>query len=44
MRSGSENYAVRIGELSEDHDKILTNGGEIRYLDLPQPDDLLKIM
>ena len=37
-------YAVRIGELSEDHDKILTNGGEIRYLDLPQPDELLKIM
>jgi hydrogenase maturation factor len=40
-------YAVRIGELSpdpKDHDKILTNGEEIRYLDLPQPDELLKIM
>ena len=40
-------YAVRIGELSpdpNDHDKILTNGEEIRYLDLPQPDELLKIM
>ena len=39
--------AVRIGELSpdpKDHDKILTNGEEIRYLDLPQPDELLKIM
>ena len=40
-------YAVRIGEVSPDpkgHDKILTNGEEIRYLDLPQPDELLKIM
>lgn len=40
-------YAVRIGELSpdpNDHDKILTNGEEIRYLDLPQTDELLKIM
>ena len=39
--------AVRIGELSQDpsdHDKILTNGEEIRYLDLPQPDELLKII
>ncbi len=40
-------YAVRIGELSpdpKDHDKILMSGEEIRYLDLPQPDELLKIM
>ena len=39
--------AVRIGELSpdpKDHDKILMSGEEIRYLDLPQPDELLKIM
>ena len=40
-------YSVLIGELSQDpgdHDKILINGEEIRYLDLPQPDELLKIM
>ncbi|MBQ8986689.1 MAG: hypothetical protein IJ100_05530 [Lachnospiraceae bacterium] len=36
--------AARIGELSEDRDKILRNEDEIRYLDLPQPDELLKIM
>lgn len=32
--------AVRIGELTGDHDKILKNGDEIRYLDLPQTDTL----
>ena len=40
-------YSVLIGELSQDpgdHDKILINGEEIRYLDLPQPDELLQIM
>lgn len=36
-------YAVRIGELQDNRDKILRNGDEIRYLDLPQPDELLKI-
>ena len=36
--------AVRIGELTKDHDKILRNDEEIRYLDLPQPDELLGIM
>ena len=36
--------AVRIGELTKDHDKILRNDEEIRYLDLPQPDELLRIM
>ena len=35
--------AVRIGELSRDRDKILINNGETRYLDLPQPDELLRI-
>ena len=35
--------AVRIGELSQDRDKILNNNGETRYLDLPQPDELLRI-
>ena len=41
---GSGIPAVRIGELTEDHDKILKNDDEIRYLDLPQTDELLKIM
>ena len=41
---GSGIPAVKIGELAEDHDKILINDDEIRYLDLPQPDELLKIM
>ena len=41
---GSGIPAVRIGELTEDHDKILKNDDEVRYLDLPQTDELLKIM
>ena len=41
---GSGIPAVKIGELAEDHDKILINDDEIRYLDLPQPDELLKVM
>ncbi|MBQ9027296.1 MAG: hypothetical protein IJ110_00880 [Lachnospiraceae bacterium] len=36
--------AVRIGELTDNNDKILMNSGEIRYLDLPQPDELLKVI
>ena len=36
--------AVRIGELTKDNDKILRNDEEIRYLDLPQPDELLRII
>lgn len=36
--------AARIGELREDRDKILRNEDEIRYLDLPQTDELRKIM
>ena len=33
-----------IGTLTGDNDKILINGDEIRYLDLPQTDELHKIM
>ena len=36
--------AVRIGELTDNNDKLLRNGDEIRYLDLPQPDELLKVI
>ena len=36
--------AVRIGELSRDRDKILLLGEEKRFLDLPQPDALLKVL
>lgn len=41
---GSGIPAVRIGELTDNNDKILMNGDEIRYLDLPQPDELLKVI
>lgn len=36
--------AVKIGELTGSRDKILINGEEIRYLDLPQPDELLRVI
>ena len=36
--------AVMIGELTKDRDKILRNDEEIRYLDLPQPDEMLRII
>ena len=41
---GSGIPAVKIGELTEDHDKTLINDDEVRYLDLPQTDELHKIM
>lgn len=37
---GSGIPAVKIGELTEDHDKTLINDDEVRYLDLPQTDEL----
>ena len=36
--------AVMIGELYDGNDKKLINGDEIRYLDLPQPDELWKVL
>lgn len=36
--------AARIGALTDNNDKKLINDEEIRYLDLPQPDELLKII
>lgn len=41
---GSGIPAVKIGELTEDHDKILINDDEVRYLDLPQTDELHRIL
>lgn len=35
--------ACVIGSLSDDHDKIIRNGEEIRYIDRPAPDELNKI-
>lgn len=36
--------AVQIGMLKDGNDKVVRNGEEIRFLDLPQPDTLLKIL
>ena len=41
---GSGIPAVKIGELTEDHDKTLINDDEVRYLDLPQTDELHRIL
>jgi hydrogenase maturation factor len=41
---GSGIPAGKIGELTEDHDKILINDDEVRYLDLPQTDELHRIL
>ena len=35
--------AAVIGKLTDNNDKILKNGEEIRYIDRPAPDELLKI-
>ena len=35
--------AVVIGKMTDNNDKILHNGDEIRYLDRPAPDEILKI-
>ncbi len=39
-----EIYAAVIGKTTDGNDKIIRNEEEIRYLDLPQPDSLLKIL
>ena len=41
---GSGIPAVKIGELTEDHDKTLINDDEVRYLDLAQTDELHRIL
>lgn len=35
--------AVMIGKLTDSNDKILKNGEEIRYIDRPAPDEIMKI-
>ena len=35
--------AALIGKLTDNNDKILRNGDEIRYIDRPAPDELMKI-
>jgi len=35
--------AVLIGKLTDNNDKILKNGEEVRYLDRPAPDEIMKI-
>ena len=33
-----------IGRLTDSNDKIIMNDGEVTYLDLPQPDEILKAL
>lgn len=35
--------AVMIGRLTDSNDKILRNGEEVRYIDRPAPDEIMKI-
>ena len=35
--------AVLIGKLTDSNDKILRNGEEVRYIDRPAPDEIMKI-
>ena len=35
--------AVLIGKLTDNNDKVLKNGEEIRYIDRPAPDEIMKI-
>ena len=35
--------AVVIGKLTDNNDKILKNGDEVRYIDRPAPDEIMKI-
>ena len=41
--SKAEIPAAVIGFVREDHDKIIRNGEEMRYIDRPVPDELMKI-
>ena len=36
--------AAVIGELTNNNDKIIQNGEDIRYIDRPAPDELEKIL
>lgn len=36
--------AAIIGRLTDDNDKIITNGEETRYLDLPKPDQIRQVL
>lgn len=35
--------AVFVGKLTDNNDKVLKNGEEIRYLDRPAPDEIMKV-
>ena len=39
----NEIKASVIGRLTDNHDKIIHNGEEVRYIDRPAPDEILKI-
>lgn len=36
--------AAIIGRLTDDNDKVITNGEETRYLDLPKPDQIRQVL
>ena len=38
-----ETEAAVIGRLTDNNDKIIQNGEDIRYIDRPAPDELMKI-
>ena len=35
--------ATVIGRLTDNNDKIIRNGEEVRYIDRPAPDEIMKI-
>lgn len=35
--------AVLIGQLTDSHDRVIYNGGDVRYIDRPGPDELMKV-
>ncbi len=42
LRKEETEVAV-IGRLTDNNDKIIQNGEDIRYIDRPAPDELMKI-
>lgn len=37
-------HGTVIGEITADNDKIIRNGEDVRYIDRPSPDELIKIL
>ena len=43
MRFEKRRQRRLIGRLTDNNDKIIQNGEDIRYIDRPAPDELMKI-